>query len=101
MSVLGEKDAVVVKQLDAGIKCSWNWSWLKLEGKVTVKGQELSFHLADVFRNICKKGYACCILCQKDINYANKSSHALQAHCQTKVHKKKVQHNVTMMLGAH
>ena len=44
MSVLGEKDAVVVKQLDAGIKCSWNWSWLKLESKVTVKGQELSFH---------------------------------------------------------
>ena len=39
MSVLGEKDAVVVKQLDAGIKCSW--SWLKLEGKVTVKGQEM------------------------------------------------------------
>ena len=91
MSVLGEKDAVVVKQLDAGIKCSWNWSWLKLEGKVTVKGQELLFHLADVFRKISKQGFACCILCQKDINYANKGSHVLQAHCQTEVHKKKVQ----------
>ncbi|XP_034534682.1 uncharacterized protein LOC117809115 [Notolabrus celidotus] len=91
MSVLGEKDAVAVKQLDAGIQCSWNWSWLKLEVKVTVKGQELSFHLSDQFRKISKQGFARCILCQKDINYANKGSHALQAHCQTEVHKKKMQ----------
>ena len=96
MSVLREKDAVVVKLLDATIKFSWNWSWLKLEGKITVKGQEISFHLADVFSTISKQGFACCILCQKDINYANKGNHALQAHCQTELHKKKVQHNVTM-----
>ena len=83
MRVLGEKNAVVAKQLDAGIKCSWNWSWLKLESKVTVKGRELSFHQADMFRKISKQGFAHCIICQKDINYAKKCSHALQAHCQT------------------
>ena len=76
MSVLGEKDAVVVKQLDAGIKCSWNWSWLKLEGKVTVKGQELSFHLADVFMKINKQGFACCILCRKDCKSAQEEGAA-------------------------
>ncbi|XP_034058946.1 uncharacterized protein LOC117537731 isoform X2 [Gymnodraco acuticeps] len=38
MSVLGEKDSAIVKQLDAGLKCSWNWSWLKLEGKAMVLG---------------------------------------------------------------
>ncbi|XP_034144344.1 uncharacterized protein LOC109616948 isoform X1 [Esox lucius] len=91
MSVLGEKDAAIVKQLDAGLKCSWNWSWLKLEGKVSVKGQEVSFHLGDVFNKINRQGFARCILCHKDINYANKGSHALQAHCQTEVHKKRVQ----------
>ena len=96
--MLGEKDAVVVKQLDAGIKCSWNWSWLKSEGKVTVKGQELSFQLSDVFRKISNQGFARCILCQKDINCANKGSRALQAHCQTEVHKKKVQVRLSGML---
>ncbi|KAI4815110.1 hypothetical protein KUCAC02_005273 [Chaenocephalus aceratus] len=38
MSVLGEKDSAIVKQLDAGLKCSWNWSSLKLEGKAMVLG---------------------------------------------------------------
>ncbi len=89
MSVLGEKDSASVKQLDSGIQCSWNWSWLKLKGKITVKGEEVSFNLEDVFRKISKQGFARCILCQKD--YAKKGSHALQAHCQTEVHKKKVQ----------
>ena len=32
----------------------------------------------------------------RTISVANKGSHALQTHCQTEVHKKKVQHNVTM-----
>lgn len=91
MSVLGEKDAAIVKQLDAGLKCRWNWSWLKLEGKVSIKGQEVSFHLGDVFSKINRQGFARCILCIKDMNYANKGSHALQTHCQTEVHKKKVQ----------
>ncbi|CAK6970465.1 uncharacterized protein LOC117537731 isoform X2 [Scomber scombrus] len=52
MSVLGEKDSASVKQLDSGIKCSWNWSWLKLKGKITVKGEAVSFNLEDVFRKI-------------------------------------------------
>lgn len=91
MRVFGEKDAVIVKQLEAGIRCSWNWSWLKLESRVTGKGQVLSFHLPDVFRKISKQGFAHCILCQKDINDSNKGSHALQTHSQTEVHKKKEQ----------
>lgn len=84
-------------QLNAGLKCSWNWSWLKLEGKVSIKEQEVSFHLGDVFSKINRQGFARCILCIKDINDANKGSHALQAHCQTEVHKKKVQ----MIASAH
>ncbi|KAL1276270.1 hypothetical protein QQF64_035893 [Cirrhinus molitorella] len=91
MSVLGENDAALVKQLDAGLKCSWNWSWLKLEGKVSVKGQEVSFYLGDVFNKVNRQGFARCVLCHKYINYANKGSHALQAHCQTEIHKKKVE----------
>lgn len=91
MSVLGEEEDALVKQLDAGLKCSWNWSWLKLEGKVLVKGQEVSFHLGEVFKKINRQGFARCVLCHKDINYANKGSHALQAHCQTEIHKKKVE----------
>ena len=35
-----------------------------------------------------------------DINYANKGSHALQAHCQTQVHKKKVQMIASTHSGA-
>lgn len=81
ISVLGEKDAALIKQLDAGLKCSWNWSWLKLEGKVSVKGQEVSFRLGDVLNKINRQGFARCGLCHKHINYANKGSHALQAHC--------------------
>lgn len=91
MSVLEERDAALVKQLDAGLKCSWNWSWLRVEGKVSIKGQEVSFHLGDVYKKINRQGLARCILCHKEINYANKGSHALQAHCRTEVHKKKVQ----------
>lgn len=51
----------------------------------------MSFHLGDVFSKINRQGFARCILCIKDINYATKGSHALQAHCQTEVHQKKVQ----------
>lgn len=89
MSVLGEKDAALIKQLDAGLKCSWNWSWLKLEGKVSVKGQKMSFLLGDVFNKINRQGFARCGLCRKHINCENKGSHALQGHCQTEIHKKK------------
>lgn len=64
-----------------------------------MKGQELSHHLSDVFRKISKQGFAQCILCQKDINYANKGSHALQAHCQTEVHKEKVQVMASKQFG--
>ena len=35
-----------------------------------------------------------------DINYANKGSHALQAHCQTQVHNKKVQMIASTHSGA-
>lgn len=91
MSVLGEEDAGSVKQIDAGVKCSWKWSWLKLEGKITVKGQELSFHLGDIFKKIDRQGLARCVLCQKDINYSNKGSHALMAHVQTDIHKRKLE----------
>jgi len=31
-----------------------------------------------------------CILCHKEIHYANKGSHALLAHCKTEMHRKKV-----------
>ncbi|KAL2089343.1 hypothetical protein ACEWY4_014031 [Coilia grayii] len=82
MSVLGEEDAANVKR---------KWSWLKLEGKVAVKGQELSFHIGDIFKKIDRQGLARCVLCQKDINYSNKGSHALMAHVQTDIHKRKLE----------
>ncbi|KAL2102116.1 hypothetical protein ACEWY4_001284 [Coilia grayii] len=91
MSVLGEEDAANVKRIDGGIKCSWKWSWLKLEGKVAVKGKELSFHIGDIFKKIDRQGLARCVLCQKDINYSNKGSHALMAHVQTDIHKRKLE----------
>lgn len=90
MRDLGEKDALLIKQLDAGIRCVWNFAWLKLEFHVEVKGEEKAFSLSDVFRKIDKKGHARCILCHKEINYGNKGSHALLAHCKTDIHKKKV-----------
>ena len=93
MNDLEEKVALVVKQVDAGIKCSWNWSLLKLDTKIEVKGAEHTFPLVDVFKKNYKKGLARCILCRKEINYANKGSHALLAHCKTELHKKKVYNN--------
>ncbi|XP_057702842.1 oocyte zinc finger protein XlCOF6-like [Corythoichthys intestinalis] len=91
MSVLGEEDAAAVKKVDAGIKCSWNWAWLKLEGKVSVKGQEVYFHVSDFFKKIDRQGLARCVLCHKHINYTKKGSHALIAHVQTEIHKKKME----------
>ena len=76
--------------MDAGLRCSWNWGWLKNDVKIEVKGQEHTFPLSDIFKKINKKGIARCILCCKEINYANKGSHALIAHCKTDVHKNKV-----------
>ncbi|CAJ1076411.1 uncharacterized protein LOC109616948 isoform X2 [Xyrichtys novacula] len=91
MSVLGEEDVAAVKKLDAGIKCSWKWAWFKLKGKVSVKGQEVSFHIRDFFKKDNRQGLARCVLCHKDINYANKGSYALIAHIQTEIHKKKME----------
>ncbi len=33
-----EEDALTVAQLEAGVRCKWRWSWLKLESKCDVKG---------------------------------------------------------------
>jgi hypothetical protein len=58
-----------------------------------VKGAEHTFPLVDVFKKI-NKGLARCIVCHNEINYANKGSHGLLAHCKTELHKKKV-YNIT------
>lgn len=50
MRDLGEKDALIVKELDAGLKCSWSWAWLKLEFQVHHKGDMLKFHLTVVLK---------------------------------------------------
>ena len=47
MRDLGQQDALTVKQLDAGLKCPWNWAWLKLDFQV--KGDMQPFPLSDVF----------------------------------------------------
>ena len=91
MSVLGERDALLIKQVDQGVRCPWNWSWQKVVGKVKVReGQEITFRIGDVFNKIHRPGMARCRLCYKDINYGNKGSHALLAHCGTDMHKNKV-----------
>ncbi|TKS69503.1 hypothetical protein D9C73_003568 [Collichthys lucidus] len=105
MRDLGVKDAIIIKQLDAGLRCSWSFAWLDLQYHVEVKGKEREFLLSDVFRKIEKVGHARCILCHKEINYGNKGSHALLAHCKTELHKKKVcdlsgTHNIASLLAS-
>ncbi len=38
-----EEDALTVAKLEAGVRCKWSWSWLKLESKCDVKGKEYVF----------------------------------------------------------
>ncbi len=38
-------DALTVAQLEAGVRCKWRWSWLKLESKYDVKEMEYVFQL--------------------------------------------------------
>lgn len=70
MSYLGKSDALLVKQkqLDAGLKCTWNWSWLKLKYNVEVKGEELKFSLSGAVKKINKKDHVRCVLWHKEIN---------------------------------
>ena len=90
MRELKEEDAIYVAQLDSGLRCRWSWAWLKIEVKTEVKGVQHSFPLSQYFKKIDKAGYSKCSLCLKEINYCNKGSHALLAHCQTEVHRQKV-----------
>ncbi len=40
MRTFEEEDALIVAQLEAGVRCKWSWSWLNLESKCDVKGKE-------------------------------------------------------------
>ena len=91
----GENEALLIKQVDSGMKCSWSWAWLKLDATIEVKGTPHTFPLSHFFNTVDEKGYARCTLCLKEINYANKGYHALLAHCRTDVHRQKV-YNVIM-----
>ncbi len=35
--------SLTVAQLEAGVRCKWSWSWLKLESKCDVKGEDYVF----------------------------------------------------------
>ena len=85
-----EEDAITVAQLEAGVRCKWSWSWLKLDSKSNVKEVEYVFPLSKFFKKIDKPGHARCSLCCKEINYSTKGSHALLAHCKTEKHTQKV-----------
>jgi len=34
-----EEDALTVAQLEAGVRCKWHWSWLKLDSRNEVRGK--------------------------------------------------------------
>lgn len=77
MKELREHEALQVKYMDAGCKCSWNWVWLKLDTtRYTryINEEKCIFSLSHVIKKIDKKGHARCSLCMKEINYANKGS---------------------------
>ena len=40
MREIEEEDAITVAKLEAGFRCKWAWSWLKLDSKSNVKGEE-------------------------------------------------------------
>jgi hypothetical protein len=63
----------------------------------TYRGERNTTHFPSHFFNtVDKKGYAGGVLCLKEINYANKGSHALLlAHCRTDVHRQKVYNVIT------
>jgi hypothetical protein len=88
MRELGENEALLVKQVDSGIECSW--SWFNLDATIEVKGTPLSLFLTYSIPWI-KRGMPGVTLCLEEINYANKGSHALS----TNVHRQKV-YNVIM-----
>ena len=85
-----EDDAITVSPVESGVKCKWSWSWLRLDSKSNVKREEHVFPLSQFFQKIEKPGHARCCLCCKEINYSNKGSHALLAHCKTEKHSQKV-----------
>jgi hypothetical protein len=44
MRELGENEALLVKEVDSGIKCSW--AWLTLDATIEVKGTPHTFPLS-------------------------------------------------------
>ena len=95
MRELGEKEALLVKQVDSGIRCSWSWAWLKLDATIEVKEHHtLSLFLTSSIQWI-QMGMSGVTLCLKEINYATKGYHALLARCRTDVHMQKVYNVIT------
>ena len=43
---LGENEPLLVKQVNSGIKCSWNWAWFNLDAAIEVKGTPHTFPLS-------------------------------------------------------
>ena len=55
MRELGENEALLVKQVDSGIKCSRSWAWLKLDATIEVKGTPHTFPLSHLFWHIVEQ----------------------------------------------
>ena len=48
MKEFGENEALLVKQVVSGIKCSWSWAWLKLDATIVVKGTPYTFPFSHI-----------------------------------------------------
>jgi hypothetical protein len=58
---------------DATVQNPWKWTWMEF---VTRTGERVS----ESIRKIKKPGYAMCIVCSKEIKYANRGRIALTEH---------------------
>ena len=65
---------------DADCRYSWNWSWVDCDLDYLFGNQTVNLKHRRWIRKIPKPGHAYCVLCQIELNYANKGISSLNGH---------------------
>ena len=101
MHRLNEKDSVLAKKIDkdAGVKNSWNFSWLQetvqLKWREKEKTKSVDVKLGNTISKINEPGKAVCSLCEDVIKYGSNGKKALTIHVTTVKHVTKVKDQLT------
>ena len=88
---IAERDSIEAVSIEKGIVNVRRWDWLDTVIPLYGKLAGRKHLVGDFARKINKPGFACCILCDCDVNYTRNGLAAFTKHAGTAKHRKKIE----------